>query len=186
VEPLAFGFERTLEPFSKFEVQSSKLIHALHSQTPALKLQSRPGMSDRGFTLVEVLVAFLLVISVMAGVAGLFGVATRTANDARVGTAMLVMAADKVEAWRAVPWDALNVSPADALDHDEDGFADRLDASGAVVNDDDEAAVYIRRWQVVGAEPGADRALALRVLVMRVAAPVPSRGAIVTTLRTKR
>jgi Tfp pilus assembly protein PilV len=151
-----------------------------------LKLQSRRDMADRGFTLVEVLVAFLLVISVMAGVAGLFSIATRAAREARVQTAMLAMAADEVEAWRALPWDALTVSPADALDRDEDGFADRLDARGAIVSDDDGAAVYIRRWQVVGAGPGADRALALRVLVMPVAAPVPARGRIVTTLRTKR
>jgi heme exporter protein D len=143
-------------------------------------------MSDRGFTLVEVLVAFLIVISVMAGVAGLFGVATRAAREARVETAMVAMAAARVETWRATPWEALTVSPSDALDHDEAGFADRLDAGGAVVGDNDPAAVYVRRWLVAAAEPGADRALALRVLVMPVAVPVPSRGAIVTTLRTKR
>jgi Tfp pilus assembly protein PilV len=146
----------------------------------------RRGMSDRGFTLVEVLVAFLLVISVMAGVAGLFAVATRAARDARVQTTMQAMAAERVEAWRATPWVALTVSPADALDHDETGFSDRLDAAGTVVSMDDEAAVYIRRWQVAAADPGADRALALRVLVMPVAAPVPARGAFITTLRTKR
>jgi Tfp pilus assembly protein PilV len=143
-------------------------------------------MTDRGFTLVEVLIAFLLVIVAMGGVAGLFGVATRAGRDARVQTAMMAMAAERVEAWRAMPWDALTVSPVDALDHDETGFSDRLDAAGTVVSHDDETAVYIRRWLVVAAEPGADRALALRVLVMPVAAPVPARGAIVTTLRTKR
>jgi Tfp pilus assembly protein PilV len=143
-------------------------------------------MPDRGFTLVEVLVAFLLVISVMAGVAGLFSVATRAARDARVQTTMLALAVERVETWRATPWDALIVSPADALDRDEAGFADRLDANGSVVRHDDGAAVYIRRWQISAAEPGADRALALRVLVMPVAAPLRSRGAIITTLRTKR
>jgi len=59
--------------------------------------------SDRGFTLVEVLVALVLVSVLVAGAAGLLARATSVIRQARVSTSATLLAAQKVEQLRAAP-----------------------------------------------------------------------------------
>jgi prepilin-type N-terminal cleavage/methylation domain-containing protein len=119
---------------------------------------------DHGFSLIEVLVAALVLCVGMAGVLPLvFGSvrATRAARDTNMAT---WLAWQKIEQLRVlldpVP------SPADALATDTAGYVDYLDQSG---NSSDSPAAYTRRWLIEAA--GAAGTLRLVVSVHHAVSP---------------
>lgn len=63
-----------------------------------------PHPEDRGFTLVEVLIASVLFITLSAGVAQLFAVATTAGAAARRQTSATILAAAKMEQLRSLTW----------------------------------------------------------------------------------
>ena len=165
---------------------------------------SKLRSSERGFTLLEVLVALVVVAITAAGVAGLFSVAMRDARAARDQTATALMAMAKMEELRALTWrfDAstgaprsdlttdLSRSPPDSsgtglsstnatLERNTPGSVDYLDIRGRWVGNGSSPppdATYIRRWQVESLPANPD-SLLLRVLVttvMRDSTPVPA------------
>lgn len=122
--------------------------------------------TDAGFTLVELLIAIAILSSIAAGVAGLFGVAIKTTESARVQTATVALAIQKMEQLRALTWgldaagvglrvtdsttdlsvepptgagSGLSPSPPGTLDSNIAGFVDYLDKNG--------------RWVGTGASP---------------------------------
>lgn len=164
---------------------------------------SRHPSSERGFTLLEVLVALVLVAITAAGVAGLFSVAMRDARAARDQTATALMAMAKMEELRALTWrfDALTGAPqsdlttdlsrsppdssgtglsstAATLERNTPGYVDYLDVWGRWVGNGSSPppdATYIRRWQVESL-PTKD-SLLLSVLVttvVRDSTPAPA------------
>ncbi len=147
---------------------------------------------DRGFTLVEVLVALAVLAITAAGVASLFALAIRNARAAREQTTTVVLATEKVEELLALTWgyDALTAgsvsdfstdlgrsppdasgnglaaSPAGSLEVNTPGYVDYLDARGVWVGTGaapPAAAVYLRRWHIE-ALPADPDTLILRVL----------------------
>jgi prepilin-type N-terminal cleavage/methylation domain-containing protein len=153
---------------------------------------------DGGFTLVEVLVAILLMGIAALGVAQLFAVSIRAASAARNQTSTTVLAAQKMEQLRALTWgfDAdgeglpvsdtttnlanepatadgggLNPSPVGALDANTPGYVDFLNARGQWVGTGvapPAGAVYIRRWSVRPLPTNPNNTLVLQVLVTTV------------------
>jgi prepilin-type N-terminal cleavage/methylation domain-containing protein len=109
---------------------------------------------DSGFTLVEVLVAAMLLTVGMGAIAYLVIAATRVNGVARRSTYAALLAADKLEELRALPFDdpALAVSPPGALTVDADGFHD-VPVEG-----------YRRRWTIAPLASHPANALALHVL----------------------
>jgi prepilin-type N-terminal cleavage/methylation domain-containing protein len=117
----------------------------------------------RGFTLVEVLIAIGLFVTIATGVAQLVAVATRAMRTAREQTMTVMLAAAKMDQLRALEWTyeradlgdpiversdrttdlgspamsgggrGLSPSPVDALSSSADGFADYLDDRGGWV-----------------------------------------------------
>ncbi len=113
---------------------------------------------DDGFSLIEVLVALVVVVPAVIGTAGLMVIALRTARDARTQSVAVVLAAQKIEQLRALEWSAddwngngaptsdtttdvardppapggagLSESPPESLRVNVAGFVDYLDASG--------------------------------------------------------
>ena len=114
----------------------------------------------RGFTLVEVLIALALFVTIATGVAQLVAVATRSMRTAREQTMTVMLASAKMDQLRALEWTyeradvgdpvversdqstdltmramsgggpGLRASPADALASSATGFADYLDDRG--------------------------------------------------------
>lgn len=131
--------------------------------------------SPRGFTLIEVLIATGLLITALAGLAQLFTASVRfTRDSARAGGALMAAQA-KIEALRALPFGydeagqpltdpGLEPSPADALEHDAEPFADWLDRDGVVLSDTAGAA-FTRRWRVTWITEDEPAALAIDVCV---------------------
>jgi prepilin-type N-terminal cleavage/methylation domain-containing protein len=125
----------------------------------------RPG--EHGFTLVEVLVAMVIVTCGALGVAELVTVAVRAAQAARSLTSCTMLAVQKMEQLKALTWSfagdevdsppvgdvstdlsyepatgggrGLSASPAGALERNTPGYVDFLDADG--------------RWVGTGATP---------------------------------
>jgi prepilin-type N-terminal cleavage/methylation domain-containing protein len=91
--------------------------------------------SDRGFTLVEVLVALVLVSVLVAGAAGLLAKATSVIRLARVSTTAALLAMQKIEQLRAAP-------AALAAGTQQDYFAADSSVSPAA------SAFFIRRWTI--------------------------------------
>ena len=110
-------------------------------------------MTDRGSTLIEVLVAMLVLTSGVLAMAQLFLVAAATNAGARQTTVVTTLAAQKLEQILST-----GVS-------EEPESVDHVDASGRVVGVEDAPpadAVYTRRWSI---EPVSENSLAIRVRV---------------------
>ena len=155
--------------------------------------------SQRGFSLVEVVISMALLTTVSLGVAQLFAAATNANQVAHHRTSTTAMAEQKMEQVRSLDWGfdlqgqglpvtdtttnlsvyphqangtGLNPSPSDTLLRNTPGFVDYLDASGAWVGTGDQptpGAVYIRRWAVVPLPTNPNNTLVLQVLVTSVA-----------------
>lgn len=142
-----------------------------------------------GFTLLEVMVALLLMTGAFLAVAQLLAVAGRASDRSR-GTALgAVLAAQKMEQVRALSWafdidgttlDGLSLSPPGALSVDAAGFVDYFDDTGAPIVSGPPLpaqAAFVRRWSVehdTGMAP--PEALTLRVVVLYRGPPGAAAG----------
>ena len=129
--------------------------------------------SQRGFTLVEALVAATTVLVALSGLAQLLTVAALTARRARTATQAAVFAQQKLET--LLPQAALETtlapSPEDTLGRNVNGYCDFLDVSGKSAGSGTTAgpgAAYIRRWAIEPVSTGGGVTLVLRVVVVDV------------------
>lgn len=168
-------------------------------------------MKRAGMVLSELVVALALLAGGLVTLAGLFGVASRSARAGRASTHCAILAVQKVEQLRALAWgvtdggDAavdsttdvstvpetsggtgLSASPAGTLSANVPGFVDFLDAGGAWVGSGasvPQDAAYIRRWSIA---PLADSPLDTVVIRVVVMAVVPPGAASLSTVRSRR
>jgi prepilin-type N-terminal cleavage/methylation domain-containing protein len=151
-----------------------------------------------GFTIVEVLVALLLISVVALGTAELFAVSIRATHAARNQTTTTVLASQKLEQLRSLTWGfdesgtglpvsdlttnlgqepptnngaGLNPSPPGTLNQNIAGYVDYLDGRGQWVGTGvtpPATAVFIRRWSVEPLPTNPNNTLVLQVLVTTV------------------
>ena len=161
-----------------------------------------PARVESGFTLVEVLVASALIVSVAGGFAHLAAAGVARSNAARSAGVALALAQGKLEELRAAPWSydaaglpasdpALTPSPDDSLTSDRDGWFDALDRfGGGVPVEERRRAVFGRRWSVSRFEPGDGDTLILRVcvrsMVLSAAAGAGAADACVSAVMTRK
>jgi len=116
----------------------------------------------RGFTLVEVLVATGILVTIAAGSAQLFAIAIRHGVAARQQLAMSVAASRKLdELAEIVARNAVPAAAAGALESAVDGFSDVTVECGAS---------FQRRWTIAPLTPYSATAVVIVVRVMPVAA----------------
>ena len=117
-------------------------------------MQSR----SQGFTLIEVVIAIGLLMTVALGTAQLFAVAIDHTISSRHQLLMTIAAERKLdELSAAAARGVVEIAPSVTLDRDVDGFVDRpADAAG----------VYVRRWRVVPVPGYESEALAIVVRVL--------------------
>jgi hypothetical protein len=148
---------------------------------------------EKGSSLVEALIAALIMTTGVATMAQLFAVATSTNAAARRNTVAVVLAEQKLEQLRALTWayDAagtpvedlttdtttipessggtgLQASPASSLLQNTAGFVDHVDSNGRIIGSGTQIpplAVYTRRWSIERISASADSALIIQVLV---------------------
>jgi prepilin-type N-terminal cleavage/methylation domain-containing protein len=154
--------------------------------------------SQRGFSLIEVVISMGLLTTVSLGVAQLFAVSTKANRTARNQTSAVALAEQKIEQIRSLSWgfdlngqglpvtdtttnlavyphtnsgSGLNPSPSDALLVNRDGFVDYLDTNGVWVGTGGTPpgnAAYIRRWAIVPLPTNPNNTLVIQVLVTAV------------------
>jgi|SRR5687767_7804628 hypothetical protein len=156
--------------------------------------------SPSGFSLIEALIASVLVASALVGLAHLIVVGAQQALNSRRAASALTLAQSKLEHLRRVPWTYapdgsrvsstdLTESPALSLDEDAAGYVDYLDAFGEGVRPGSDAVPeYVRRWAILPLQPGSRDTLVLRVCVFTLVAGVPERtpAACVSAIRTRK
>jgi prepilin-type N-terminal cleavage/methylation domain-containing protein len=158
-------------------------------------VQERSSSTNRGFSLVEVVVAMGILTIVSLGVAQLFAASTRINVVAKSQTSTTMLAEQKLEQIRSLTWgfdtngeglpvsdttsdltvypttqdgSGLNPSPTDSLEHNTAGFVDFVDAGGTWVGTGDTppgTAVYIRRWSIQPLPTNPNNTLVIQVLV---------------------
>lgn len=145
------------------------------------RLRCRPS---NGFSLIEVLLAVLLMGSALSGLGHLIVLAVRANASARASTMAVALATQKMEELRAgVDWEPIGGS----IQVSVAGFSDTLDDRGAPAGND---AAFVRRWSVepLPSEPLRSRVLRVRVVHVAGAAdrvpPWPARGVDDTRLLT--
>jgi Tfp pilus assembly protein PilV len=119
---------------------------------------------DGGSTLIEVLVALMILVSAVVAMIQVFLLCATATSAARRTTAAVTLAAQKIEELRV----ARDVSPssADALDRNVAGYVDHVDRFGHRVGESEVPpvdAIYTRRWSVAA----QGDTLVIRVLVDR-------------------
>jgi len=153
---------------------------------------------DAGFTIIEVLIAMVLLSIVALGVAQMFGLAIHATQAARFQTSTTVLASQKLEQLRGLTWGfdsngsglpvsdtstnlavepptgsggGLDPSPANSLEVNTPGYVDFLDSRGLWVGTGTAAppdALYIRRWNISPLPINPNNTLILQVLVTTV------------------
>ena len=153
---------------------------------------------DDGFSLIEVLVAMIVVVPAVIGAAGMVTLAACAIRDARLESTAVVLASQKLEQLRALEWNAddvnggpassdtttdltrdppvsgglgLTPSPTGTLGTNVPGFVDFLDVGGQWVGTGatpPPRATFIRRWAVTPLPAHGSDSLALQVLVTTV------------------
>jgi prepilin-type N-terminal cleavage/methylation domain-containing protein len=147
--------------------------------------------NERGFSLVEVIVATALLTTALVTVAQLFAMGTASNTAARNTTFATVLAEQKIEQLRALAWGfdsmglpvsdistntgvtpetpdggtGLSPSPSTALQENTPGYVDYVDQWGNIVSAD--KAAYIRRWSIEPLPTNPNNTLIIQVLVTR-------------------
>jgi hypothetical protein len=166
----------------------------------------RPVANTRGASLIEVLVALLLVVIVTAGVAHLLVWARRTAWSSGTRSIAVTLAIQKLELLRSLRWDhddsgtprsdtttdlsleppaasgtGLQPSPVGTLTTNTPGFVDYVGVDGRWRGTGARpaaGAAFVRRWSVeVFAADGPDTLILTVVVLPLVDAPSSSEGA---------
>jgi prepilin-type N-terminal cleavage/methylation domain-containing protein len=104
---------------------------------------------QRGFSLVEVVVAMAVMSTATMAIAQLAIVSVRVNRIARSTTVATVLAVQKMEQLQAAAWAELAASPSEVLDWNTDGYCDFLDANArtlAAGTSPPGGAVFVRRW----------------------------------------
>jgi prepilin-type N-terminal cleavage/methylation domain-containing protein len=126
---------------------------------------------DDGFTLIEVLIATGLLVTVALGSAQLFALAIDHTISSRHQLLMTVAAERKIdELALAAARGVVEIAPPGALDSDIERFADRPAEGGGV---------YLRRWRVVPVPGYETEALAI---VVRVLPPTRRADVVLTAI----
>ena len=134
---------------------------------------------QRGFSLLEVLIATTLVASALIGLGQLVALAIDANRHAQSATVATLLAQQKMEELRSFAWsiDALGVpatdsrlspSPGNTLNENVEGFCDFADASGRPLGEAPTmraGAVYVRRWSIEPLPAFSGNVLAVQVLV---------------------
>jgi prepilin-type N-terminal cleavage/methylation domain-containing protein len=103
----------------------------------AERLSQKPDAPEGGFTIIEILIALLVLLIGMAGVLSLQLTSVEATSFSRHATEASVLAEDKMEQLRTVPLAVLT-----------DG-TDQVDARGVI----DAEGLYTRTWTIDGASP---------------------------------
>jgi Tfp pilus assembly protein PilV len=125
-------------------------------------------LDERGSTLIEVLVAALVLTTGVIAAAQLVSIATLSNVSARTTTTAVILAGQKAEQLRALAGAMLLPSPPASLQQNTPGFVEHLDARGIVVGVGSQAppaSVYTRRWTVEPRASGPGGLVLARVLV---------------------
>jgi len=153
-------------------------------------------MHQRGFTLIEVLIAMAILGAAALVTGRLLAATTNAMSQARAQTSTATLGVARMEQLRALNWtfdssgapltdlttdlstnppshggSGLLASPAAALDENTPRFVDYLDERGEWVGSGSEpppAATFVRRWSVDPPADGAADTLVLQVVVRRV------------------
>jgi len=146
--------------------------------------------TDRGFSLLEVLVATTLLTVAVSSLAQLLFIAARANAGARTTTYAVVLAQDKMEQLRGADITELAVSPPGVLDANTVGYVEYLDASGRSLGGASAVptagTVFIRRWSidpVAGDDGNPDHTIVLQVMVTRALA---HGGARLVSVKTRK
>jgi prepilin-type N-terminal cleavage/methylation domain-containing protein len=102
---------------------------------------------QRGFSLVETIVATSLVAVALVTLAQFVGAGVQRGTAARARSATTLMAEQKMEQIRALPWAAIAVMPPNATDFLDAAGNERCDGASAPCGD----AVYVRKWSATQA-----------------------------------
>jgi hypothetical protein len=159
-----------------------------------LEKSQRSNVSgETGSTLIEVLVATMIMITGVITMAQLLVVSTVTNTSSRSDTFATVLAEQKLEQLRALAYGfdlaglpvsdvdtdtsvspeapggtGLQPSPGTALQDNTPGFVDHVDGHGAIVGNGAQApgnAVYTRRWSIEPLPTNPNNTLIIQVLV---------------------
>ena len=131
---------------------------------------------QRGFSLVETIIATSLLAVALVTLAQFVGVSMQSGAAARARTATTVMAEQKMEQLRALPWNVIAAMPADGAEYLDAAGNERCVAASVPCGD----AVYRRRWSATPA------AFSTGVLIIEVDVRAVGHGHGSTTLVTAR
>ncbi len=152
--------------------------------------------ASRGFSLIEALIAALLVTIAIGGFAQLLTVGSSQFFRTRQSATALILAQAKLEELRGLAWrfdpDGRRVSaaelapsPASTLLHDQAGYVEPLDRFGAPAVGDGRTH-YSRRWAVAAIGAADSDTLVLQVCVFSDDRPDQAADACVWSLRTRK
>ena len=136
--------------------------------------KTEPLKSERGFSLIEVVIAAGMVAGAFAALAQVLAMSIASNLSARSGSAATVLAVQKMEQLRGLPWGALIPG------------VDYLDLAGNLVGEGGASppgAVYVRRWSVQLAPGGT--AAEEDEIALEVRVTGGNKDARLVTLRTR-
>jgi len=126
---------------------------------------------QRGFSLVEAVVAMAIMFTATVAVAQLSILSARANRVARSTTMTSILASQRMEQLQSAAWAELAPSPPGALVRSADGYVDYLDADGRTLpagRMPPSGAVFVRRWALTRMSGGD--ALMVQVSVMPIGA----------------
>jgi hypothetical protein len=142
-------------------------------ETRHSRAAARIRENQRGFSLIEAVVAAGIVAGAFAALAQMFALSIARNTSARHGSVTMMLAGQKMEELRALTW-GVGLLSGGALDSDVSGYVDYIDQDGNILATSGAippSSVYLRRW-AVEFPPAIPDALMLQVLVTRL----PSRA----------
>jgi type II secretory pathway pseudopilin PulG len=129
--------------------------------------------SNRGFTIIETLIATAVLVPGLAAVAMLLPYMTSSISSSRQVTAATMVLTDKMEAFRRLQWTASALNPGGGLNPSSPvtGYYDYVTvaADGTVTNVNSPRA-FLRLWQIAGTNPKT-----ITIIVYAVRSPLSNR-----------